>query len=75
MKTARNNLLNALDGANNPSTLVDAYRDEVAIEMGRDLLRIGLMPFLTRLVGADNARDFSCGEGCTGWGCSFCDRS
>lgn len=35
--------------------LVDAHRDEVALEIGRDALRDGLVPTLTRLAGEANA--------------------
>jgi hypothetical protein len=38
--------------------VIDAYRDEVALDMGRDALRDGLRPFLARLVGEPNARAF-----------------
>ena len=34
--------------------LLDAYRDDIAIDMGRDLLRQGLKTFLLRLVGEQN---------------------
>lgn len=34
----------------------DAHRDEVALEIGRDALRDGLVPTLNRLVGETNAR-------------------
>src|SRR5690606_38897440 len=34
---------------------IDAHRDEVALEIGRDALRNGLVPSLTRLVGEANA--------------------
>lgn len=37
------------------NALIDAYRDEVALEIGRDALRNGLGPTLTRLVGEANA--------------------
>lgn len=63
--TARDRLIETLNEEHNPSywgdysrdaeALVDAYRDEVALDMGRDLLDIGLVPFLERLVGAYNA--------------------
>ena len=36
--------------------LVDAHRDEVALEIGRDALRDGVVPTLTRLVGEVNAQ-------------------
>lgn len=35
---------------------IDAHRDEVALEIGRDALRDGLVPTLNRLVGEANAR-------------------
>lgn len=35
--------------------LVDAHRDEVALEIGRDALGDDLLPALTRLVGEENA--------------------
>lgn len=35
--------------------MVDAHRDEVALEIGRDALRDGLAPTLARLVGEANA--------------------
>lgn len=41
--------------ADNGDALLDAYRDEVALDLGRDLLRDGLDAFLVRLVGAENA--------------------
>ena len=34
--------------------LLDAYRDDIAIDMGRDLLRDGLKAFLLRLIGEKN---------------------
>jgi hypothetical protein len=34
---------------------IDAHRDEVALEIGRDVLRDGLAPTLIRLVGEVNA--------------------
>lgn len=37
------------------NALIDAYRDEVALEIGRDALRDGLVPTLIRLVGDANA--------------------
>lgn len=37
------------------NALIDAHRDEVALEIGRDALRDGLVPTLTRLVGEANA--------------------
>lgn len=35
--------------------MTDAHRDEVALGIGRDALRDGLVPTLTRLVGEANA--------------------
>lgn len=35
---------------------LDAYRDDIAIDIGRDVLRDGLQPFLVRLVGEPNAK-------------------
>jgi hypothetical protein len=35
--------------------LVDAHRDEVALQIGRDVLRDGLVSTLVRLVGEENA--------------------
>jgi hypothetical protein len=47
-----------------------AHRDEVALEIGRDALRDGLMPTLIRLVGEANAakliasaKDATCSQG------------
>ena len=37
------------------NALIDAHRDEVALEIGRDALRDGLMPTLNRLAGEANA--------------------
>lgn len=37
------------------NALIDAHRDEVALEIGRDALRDGLIPTLVRLVGDANA--------------------
>lgn len=37
------------------NAFIDAHRDEVALEIGRDALRDGLVPTLTRLVGEANA--------------------
>jgi len=37
------------------NALIDAHRDEVALEIGRDALRDGLLLTLTRLVGEANA--------------------
>lgn len=33
-----------------------ACKEAVALELGRDLLRLGIDPFITRLVGGANAR-------------------
>ena len=54
--TARDELRDHLvSGVNwGADELIDAYRDEVAIDLGRDLMKMGLVPFLERLVGADN---------------------
>ena len=41
--------------AQEKNALIDAHRDEVALEIGRDALRDGLAPTLTRLVGEANA--------------------
>lgn len=41
--------------AEEKNALIDAHRDEVALEIGRDALRDGLIPTLTRLVGDANA--------------------
>lgn len=38
------------------NAFIDAHRDEVALEIGRDALRDGLWPALNRLVGETNAR-------------------
>ena len=37
------------------NAFIDAHRDEVALEIGRDALRDGLAPTLIRLVGEANA--------------------
>lgn len=37
------------------NALIDAHRDEVALEIGNDVLRDGLVSTLTRLVGEANA--------------------
>lgn len=37
------------------NAVIDAYRDEVVLEIGRDALRDGLVPTLNRLVGEANA--------------------
>jgi hypothetical protein len=37
------------------NALIDAHRDEVALEIGHDALRDGLVPTLTRLAGEENA--------------------
>jgi hypothetical protein len=36
--------------------VIDAYRDQVATDMGRDAMHNGLRPFLIRLVGEENTR-------------------
>ncbi len=41
--------------AQEKNALIDAHRDGVALEIGRDALRDGLAPTLTRLVGEANA--------------------
>lgn len=41
--------------ATEKNALIDAHRDEVALEIGRDAMRDGLVPTLTRLVGEANA--------------------
>jgi hypothetical protein len=41
--------------ATEKNALIDAHRDEVALEIGRDALRDGLVPTLIRLVGEANA--------------------
>ncbi len=41
--------------ATEKNALIDAHRDEVALEIGRDVLRDGLVPTLTRMVGEANA--------------------
>lgn len=41
--------------ATEKNALIDAHRDEVALEIGRDALRDGLVPTLVRLVGEANA--------------------
>lgn len=56
--SARDTLLNALwDNYTRAqkNAFVDTYRDEVALEIGRDALRDGLAPALIRLVGEVNA--------------------
>lgn len=53
--------------ATEKNALIDAYRDEVALEIGRDALRDGLLPTLVRLVGEANAtklmKDATCTPG------------
>jgi len=58
--TARDEILR-IAGLNDQSSryfeicrAINAYRNEVAVDIGRDLLRDGLEPFLVRLVGEDN---------------------
>jgi hypothetical protein len=41
--------------AKEKNALIDAHRDEVTLEIGRDALRDGLVPTLVRLVGEANA--------------------
>lgn len=41
--------------ATEKNALIDAHRDEVALEIGRDVLRDGLVPTLARLIGEANA--------------------
>ena len=41
--------------AEEKNRLIDAHREEVALEIGRDALRDGLLPALARLVGEANA--------------------
>ena len=47
--------------AKEKNALIDAHRDEVALEIGRDALRDGLAPTLTRLVGEANATKLMAG--------------
>lgn len=57
--SARDALMNALwDNYTvaEKNAFIDAHRDEVALEIGRDALRDGLVPTLNRLVGEANAR-------------------
>jgi hypothetical protein len=44
------------------NAFIDAHRDEVALEIGRDALRDGLMPTLIRLVGEANATKLMTGS-------------
>jgi hypothetical protein len=59
--SARDDVINGLSehaccfAEEDAQRLVDAHRDEVALEIGRDALRDGLVPTLTRLVGEANA--------------------
>lgn len=56
--SARDRLFNDIwdmRSAREKNALIDAHRDEVALEIGRDALRDGLVPTLTRLVGEVNA--------------------
>ena len=56
--SARDRLFNDIwdmRSATEKNALIDAHRDEVALEIGRDVLRDGLVPTLTRLVGEANA--------------------
>lgn len=43
------------------NAFIDAHRDEVALEIGRDALRDGLAPTLIRLVGEGNAAKLMAG--------------
>ncbi len=55
---ARDTLFNDIwdmRSAREKNALIDAHRDEVALEIGRDALRDGLVPTLNRLVGEANA--------------------
>lgn len=49
------------------NAMIDAHRDEVALGIGRDVLREGLFPTLSRLVGVGNAaklmKDATCVPG------------
>jgi hypothetical protein len=56
--SARDRLFNDIwdmRSATEKNALIDAHRDEVALEIGRDALRDGLVPTVTRLVGEENA--------------------
>jgi hypothetical protein len=53
--SARESIENLWDRATPVRPLLDKYRDEAALDLGRDLLRDGLDVFLTRLVGPENA--------------------
>ncbi|WP_327160505.1 hypothetical protein [Streptomyces zaomyceticus] len=53
--TPRERIENLWDRATPVGPLLDAYRDDIAIDIGRHALRAGLVPFLTRLVGKANA--------------------
>ena len=56
--SARDRLFNDIwdmRSAREKNALIDAHRDEVALEIGRDALRDGLAPTLIRLVGEANA--------------------
>lgn len=56
--SARDALMNALwDNYRvaEKNAFIDAYRDEVALEIGRDALRDGLITVMARLVGEENA--------------------
>lgn len=57
--SARDSLTHALwDNytAAEKNAFINAYRDEVALEIGREMLRDGLIPTLNRLIGDANAR-------------------
>lgn len=54
--TPRQRIENLWDRATPIGPLLDAYRDDIAIDIGRDALRDGLQPFLTRLVGKANTQ-------------------
>ncbi|MBE4796122.1 hypothetical protein [Streptomyces caniscabiei] len=56
--SARNRLFDDIwdmRSAKEKNALIDAHRDEVTLEIGRDALRDGLVPTLVRLVGEANA--------------------
>ncbi|MFB7421600.1 hypothetical protein ACFC1L_44445 [Streptomyces sp. NPDC056210] len=54
--TARQRIENLWDRATPIGPLLDAYRDDIAIDIGRHALRAGLQPHLTRLVGEPNTQ-------------------
>jgi hypothetical protein len=41
-------------GCPTPESMVDDYRDAVAVQLGRECMEMGLLPFLERLVGEAN---------------------